>query len=325
MNITKPQNFIKYLPYRGFVKSRLTYLIIFFLTISKLNKLLRYNKPDYLIAHLITSIPLVLYIFFNYKTRLILRISGYPKISLFRKILWKLASKKIFRVTVPTNATLKFLVNQNIFDQNKIIYLPDPVLKIKETIKMSKEDFAIDNKFFKIFFLLAIGRLTKQKNFSFLIESFHQLNKKYQNYNLYIIGDGEQKEILNKKIKNLNMEKKIFLLGYKKNIFPYLKNSKAFILSSLWEDPGFVLIEAGLMNKIVLSSDCPNGPVEILNNGKNGFLFKSNSTESFINNFEKMVNEDDMNIAKMKINLKKKCKEFTLYNHYKILNSIVNE
>ena len=190
---------------------------------------------------------------------------------------------------------------------------------------MSKEDFAIDNKFFKIFFLLAIGRLTKQKNFSFLIESFHQLNKKYQNYNLYIIGDGEQKEILNKKIKNLNMEKKIFLLGYKKNIFPYLKNSKAFILSSLWEDPGFVLIEAGLMNKIVLSSDCPNGPVEILNNGKNGFLFKSNSTESFINNFEKMVNEDDMNIAKMKINLKKKCKEFTLYNHYKILNSIVNE
>ena len=60
-------------------------------------------------------------------------------------------------------------------------------------------------------------------------------------------------------------------------------NCKCFLLCSLWEDPGFVLVEAGISNATVISSNCPNGPVEILENGKNGFLFESNSAKSFIN------------------------------------------
>ena len=47
-------------------------------------------------------------------------------------------------------------------------------------------------------------------------------------------------------------------------------------------------LEAGYLNKTILSSNCPNGPAEILDNGKNGFLFESNSPKSFIENFDKM-------------------------------------
>ena len=103
---------------------------------------------------------------------------------------------------------------------------------------------------------LAIGRLTKQKNFSFLIECFNQIIKKNNLINLVIIGEGEEFKVLKKIIKNYEMENNIFLIGYQKNVFGYLKNCEAFILSSLWEDPGFVVVEAMFSNAFVLSSDC---------------------------------------------------------------------
>ena len=81
-------NFINYLPKYGFIKSRFTYFVIFFLTIFKLHKFIKINKPDYLIVHLLTFIPLTLLSIFNYKTRFILRISGYPKLTIIRKFFW---------------------------------------------------------------------------------------------------------------------------------------------------------------------------------------------------------------------------------------------
>ena len=96
-----------------------------------------------------------------------------------------------------------------------------------------------------------------------------------------------------------------------------------FILSSLWEDPGFVLVEAGYSKYGVLSSDCPNGPKEILNNNKNGFLYEKNSLTSFVDKFNEIQNMSEKQIFKKKLLFKKKIKEFTLFNHYKILNSIL--
>ena len=55
-----------------------------------------------------------------------------------------------------------------------------------------------------------------------------------------------------------------------------MRNSDIFILSSLWEEVGFVMIEAAFCNSYIISSDCPNGPKEFLNNGKNGILFSNN-------------------------------------------------
>ena len=72
---------------------------------------------------------------------------------------------------------------------------------------------------------------------------------------------------------------------FKKNVYNYLYNAKAFILSSLWEDPGFVLVEASYLNIPIISSNCKNGPEEILQHGKNGILFESNNQTSFIKNF----------------------------------------
>ena len=61
-----------------------------------------------------------------------------------------------------------------------------------------------------------------------------------------------------------------------------MKNAQAFILSSLWEDPGFVLIEAAMNNLFLISSDCKNGPSEILDNGNRGYLFKNNEKMHYL-------------------------------------------
>jgi len=314
---------IKYLPRYGFVKSRFSYLVVFFISIFNLHNLLKKEKPEYIIIHLMTFIPLLLLLLFNYRTKFILRISGYPKLNWLRSFFWKIVGKKINIITTPTKLTQNLLQELKIFDANKVKYLPDPVLNLNEIEKKKIKDQIIENEVSSQNSIISIGRLTKQKNFSFLIEAFKEISKKYPNLNLFILGDGEEKSKLKSLIQKFNLEDKVYLIGFKNNIYTYLKKSKMFILTSLWEDPGFVLIEAGYMNKIVLSSDCQNGPNEILDNGKNGFIFKSNSLHHFLKKFDEVLSYDVKLIFKKKVSFKKKIKEFTLSNHFRILESLL--
>ena len=316
-------NLLNYLPKFGYIQSRFSYIIVFLFSIVKLHKILNKEKPDFLIIHLMTFIPLFLLFFFKYETKFILRISGYPKLNYFRSLFWKLVGKNIFIVTTPTKNTKSLLVEKKIFHSKKIKYLPDPILNIENIQKKKSENNPIEKEISKDNSLISIGRLSKQKNFKFLIDAFYNLQKKRSNLKLFIIGDGENKKKLQDQIRKLNLNDRVFLLGFKENIYDYLKNSKMFILPSLWEDPGFVLVEAGYMNLTILSSDCPNGPKELLNNNKNGFLFKTNSLKDFIENFETIENLNRKIIHEKKLSFKKKIKEYTLLSHFRTLKSIL--
>ena len=87
----------------GYFKSRMLYLFVGFFSIVPLFNLIKKKKPDILIVHLLSFIPLILNIIFNFHTKIVLRISGFPKLNFFRIILWKLNSKDmkilhIFRI-----------------------------------------------------------------------------------------------------------------------------------------------------------------------------------------------------------------------------------
>jgi glycosyltransferase involved in cell wall biosynthesis len=308
-------------PITGLIKSRISYLYIFIRYFFSLKKLITNEKPDFLIIHLITSLPLILLILFNFETKFILRISGFPKLNFIRKFLWKCASKKIYLITTPTKTTLNYLDSINFIDKKKIILLTDPVLKIREIVKLKKEkiseNFDLKNKY-----IVSIGRLTYQKNFSLLIESFYNIKKVYKEYKLIIIGEGEERKKLEFLINKLNLNNDVFLIGFKKNIFPYLKIADCFILSSLWEDPGFVLIEAGILNKVIISSDCMSGPKELLNLD-NGYLFSSNDKYSLIDKFIDFKNNRYESNNKKKIVTKKKFKIYSIYNHYSQIKELL--
>ena len=314
-------NYFKYLPKTGFFKSRLSYLIIILLSFIPMTVMMFKKKPKFLIIHLLTSLPLILNFIFRFKTNLILRISGYPKLNVFRFILWKYMCNKIHKITCPSNDLRKQLEERKVFKNSKLTFLPDPIIEVKKFKK--KNNFKIkenDNKFF-----MSAGRLTKQKNFHYLIEEFSNFNKKNPNYDLYIFGDGEEKNSLLLEIKKKDLTNKVFLMGYSNEIYDYMKHADAFILSSLWEDPGFVIIEAAMNNLFIISSNCKNGPNEFLDNGKGGLLFENNKKIALSDSLNKYVlMKNTQEIFRKKIISKKKCKNYTLLNHQSMLNNILS-
>jgi glycosyltransferase involved in cell wall biosynthesis len=305
----------KTFPKNGFIKSRISYLYIFIRCFFPLKKLIKDERPDFLIIHLITSLPLILLIFCNFKTKFILRVSGLPKLNFIRKWLWKIASKKLHLITTPTKTTLDYLKNINLINEKKIVLLTDPVFRIREIVNLKKEKLNESFQFDKKKYIISIGRLTYQKNFNLLIESFCQIKKIYNDYRLIIIGDGEKREELNFLISKLNLKNEVFLIGFKKNIFPYLEIAECLISTSRWEDPGFTLIEAGILNKIIISSNCLSGPRELLNEN-NGYLFDNENKSSLINQFINYKKNTYVNNQIKKIVTKNKFKLYSIYSHF---------
>lgn len=311
----------KFLPITGFLKSRFFNLVILFTKYIPLKKLLKIEKPDFIIIHLITIVPLLVLFFSKDKTKFVLRISGLPKLNFFRKLLWKSISKKIFLVTCPTNQTKNDLLKLKIFPANKIKVLFDPIIEVKEISKDIKKDFPIRFKNKK--YLLNIGRLTKQKNQILLINAFVKILKKYNYLYLLIIGEGEEKASLKKVVEENEIENKVFFLGQIKNVYPFIKNSMAIVSSSLWEDPGAVMIESSYCQKPVIASNCPNGPEEFLSYGKGGYLFSNNNLQELEQKLTKFLNDEEKNIMHKVLLSKKNSRNFSMFNHFIKLNQLL--
>ena len=183
----------KYLPFKGKIKSRFSFLIIFILSFLPLRKLLSEERPDYLIVQLITSLPMFLVLIFNFNTKFILRISGIPRVSFFRKLLWKIALKKFYLITCPTESTMQYIKSLNIVDDDKIKVLFDPIIEVK---RIKSETNKKNNTISHNNYCLAVGRLTKQKNFIFLCKAFKKVVTKYPNAKLLIAPNAAFKAVL---------------------------------------------------------------------------------------------------------------------------------
>ena len=268
--------------------------------------------------HLIT-IPVLFASIFLKDTKFILRISGFPKLNLFRRCLWKLLSKNIFKIFTPTLITKDLLIKKKIFDKNKIFLLEDPIIEIRKITKLKKQeiiDIPKDTQF-----IISIGRLTRQKNFEFLIESYNKMKNELKNLKLLIIGSGEELDKLTKLIRKYHLGEDILIKDFKKNIFNYLDKAYFFIMTSNMEDPGFVIIEAAYCNKFIISSDVNSGPKEFVGNQKNGFLYKKNNFLDFKEKIVKFLNLSKNDLNEIKIRAKIKTKNYTIFNHYRKLKN----
>lgn len=120
--------------------------------------------------------------------------------------------------------------------------------------------------------ILAAGRLEKEKDFVTLITAFVKLRQQ-QRMRLIILGEGRLRPYLENYAKSLGLtQNDIALPGFVKNPFAYMSHASVFVLSSRWEGFGNVLVEAMACGTRVVSTDCPSGPSEILENGKWGRL-----------------------------------------------------
>lgn len=185
-----------------------------------------------------------------------------------------------------------FLIN-NPFDFKKIRKLANQNIKFKFPKNKLK--------------LINVGRMTDQKDQILILKAINLIKKKIQVF-LLIIGNGKNKSKLKSYIKEKKLKKNVKLMNYQSNPYKFIKKSDLFILSSKYEGSPNVLIEALFLQKNIISTNCPTGPVEILRNGKYGQMFK-------VGDFKKL--------SKLIFSFRKKNKIIpkNYFNSYKIENS----
>jgi len=133
-------------------------------------------------------------------------------------------------------------------------------------------------------YILSVGRLTKGKNLEFVINAYKKGGFKEE---LWILGDGEERENLERVVKELNLAGKVRFLGWRENPYPYIKNAKLLVHSSKFEALPSILIEALILNTPVVATDIKCGPSEILTGRLGEFLVSLNEEEVLI---DKMKN-----------------------------------
>lgn len=161
---------------------------------------------------------------------------------------------------------------------------------------------------------ISMGRLTNQKGFDLLIEKVKEM--KSSNIKIYILGEGEEKESLEKKIKKYNLEHKIQILPFDSNPYKYLNKSNFFIFSSRVEGFPNALIEALGCGLPAIANNCLGGINEIIVPNFNGKILDFNQNIDLENNILEILKYDRKKIQKdieIRFNKEKILKEYMKY------------
>ncbi len=259
---------------------------IFFLSNQK--KIIKILRPIYFLVFLLKLMFIVP------KYDLIFTFERYP--AYFNIILSKIFNKKsIIYIINPLSESLnniyknKFLFKLHVFLHKIILSLTNLVIVLEKNAKKELVDYFLvkNNKvmiipFFvdfekikilskdkisdqikKIIFkkkvIINVGRLHFQKNQDLLIRAFYLVKKQYKKVILLIIGTGEEKNVLKKLIKKLNLKTSVFIIENENNPFKYLIHADVFALSSISEGLPISLLEALYFKLPIVSTDCSHG------------------------------------------------------------------
>jgi len=155
-------------------------------------------------------------------------------------------------------------------DRQDISTIYNPVVQ-RNTFNESRDQPDINWYKDDIPLILSAGRHVEQKDFSTLIKSFNNLLE-YRDARLVILGEGEKSKEYERLAENLGLSNKVCLPGYVDDPYSHMEHADVFVLSSRWEGHPLVLIEAMACGTPVVSTDCPHGPAEVLDDGTYGQL-----------------------------------------------------
>ena len=120
--------------------------------------------------------------------------------------------------------------------------------------------------------VVAAGTLAPWKGFDDLIHAIGELARKGRRVRLLILGEGSSRTALEALIARLGLSDLVRLVGYVDNPLKYYAHADAFVLSSHVEGLPNVLVEAMMCGRTPVSTDCPTGPREVLQDGQLGYL-----------------------------------------------------
>ena len=143
-----------------------------------------------------------------------------------------------------------------------------------EALLRQRGSEAVDDARLNASYLLAIERLEEsQKDLSTLIRAYQLLRKQYHHTEkLYLLGKGRDEQLLRQLAKELGIDDQVVFLGFSTNPYPWIAHAKAIAHSAKFEGLPTVMIESLIMGKLIVATDCPTGPREILDQGRAGLL-----------------------------------------------------
>jgi len=214
------------------------------------------------------------------------------------RFLWKigyiLSYSNASKIIVNSIGTKNDLIKAGIILRKKmdIIHINNPV-DIGRIQTLSKvENIKKNNNNLKT--IVSVGRLVHKKNFDVLIKAI-SIVKRNKEVFLIIVGDGPERDKLQKLVDSLGLNKYVSIVGYRSNPYPIINSADLFVLASKWEGFGMVIVEALALGVPVIASDIDSGPRYILENGKYGDLVPVDSVEelaeSISKNLEKCVDK----------------------------------
>lgn len=193
------------------------------------------------------------------------------------QLLSRLVYKKIDQVVTLTSIDKSFFSN---FHDNVLVIPNFSPFPIVEQININSKK------------IVAIGRLTDQKNYLHLLQAWEKIYQDIPDWQLNIYGEGEHETLLNEYIQS-NVIGNVYLKGATSDIKSVYEKSSFFVMSSKYEGLPMVLIEAQSFGLPIISYDCPNGPSDIIDDKYNGFLVENQSIDLLAEKILELANSPD--------------------------------
>lgn len=217
---------------------------------------------------------------FNYNYNLGVKLRDYGR---------KYASKKADALVVLTDKDKQYFKNNLKFKNCKLTRIYNPFFENVDNCKYNAKSNII----------MSSGRLTYQKGFDLLLEIAKKLKEKTTDFKWIILGDGEDRNKLEKLINDYKLTNLVELKGRVKNISDYYQMSKMFVLTSRFEGFGLVIAEAKSYDLPIISFNCDCGPDELVKNNINGYLIDDFNIDEMGNKIYELLNNNT------------KCEEFS--------------
>jgi glycosyltransferase involved in cell wall biosynthesis len=198
-------------------------------------------------------------------------------------VLRKITYRKATLVTSNSKSALDYLAKM--VAEGKLVYLPNPVEGC-DGVSIPDED----DEQRKI--ILVVARLHPAKGIDILIEAMSKLKSNNHEYQVWVAGDGPEKEKLINQAKDLAVDQNIQWLGEVNDLIPLYKKASLFVLPSRREGMPNALLEAMSCGLPVIISNASPGPLEYVVNNESGLIFESGSSSKLADAIDKLLSDD---------------------------------
>jgi glycosyltransferase involved in cell wall biosynthesis len=248
---------------------------------------LRKHRQDIVLSSIMQlNIMLSVYAIFFWKTRFVIRetfVRGKDfksKLSFRLILLEKLQKIFIDKIICQSNDIYKDLIENHGYNSKQLVLINNPITNDPGPKKLGKKN-SLDTK---VWNFITVGRMAKQKGYERVIQALSKFNYPFR---YTIIGNGHEKDKIFDLINELNLNKKITHIPFSKQVLDHLTQSDVYLQGSYYEGFPNALLETCIVGTPAIAFDAPGGINEIIQNGINGFIVKSE--KEFLEKLEHLI------------------------------------